>query len=122
MKALEAFQDDEGKVVLILGGRGKKAPYAPLASLVRDKVRKLILIGEDADTIAEELGAYAEMEKGKDMSHAVELALQAAGKGDTVLLAPACASFDMFDTYEHRGRVFKEVVQSLKSKVQSHPS
>ena len=65
LKALEAFQDDAGKVVLILGGRGKKAPYAPLARLVKQKVRKLILIGEDAETIAAELGEYAPFRKGK---------------------------------------------------------
>ncbi|HWN09453.1 MAG TPA: UDP-N-acetylmuramoyl-L-alanine--D-glutamate ligase [Pyrinomonadaceae bacterium] len=119
VKALEAFQSDPGKVVLILGGRGKKAPYEPLASLVREKARKLILIGEDAQTIAAELGDYAPAEEGSDMREAVALAFRAAEAGDTVLLAPACASFDMFDTYEHRGRVFKEEVQSLKSKVQS---
>src|SRR6185295_4070992 len=56
VKALEAFADEAGKIVLILGGRGKKAPYAPLASLVRERVRKLILLGEDADTIERELG------------------------------------------------------------------
>src|SRR5437773_8327757 len=59
VKALEAFKNDTGKVVLILGGRGKKAPYAPLTSLITEKARKLILIGEDADTIAQELGQYA---------------------------------------------------------------
>ncbi len=117
LKALEAFQDDAGKVVLILGGRGKKAPYAPLAALVREKVRKLILIGEDGETIAAELGEYAASEKGSDMGAAVALAFEAAEQGDTVLLAPACASFDMFDTYEHRGRVFKDAVKSLQSRV-----
>ncbi len=122
VKALEAFRSDEGKVVLILGGRGKKAPYAPLASLVTEKARKLILIGEDAETLAVELGGYAQFEKGSDMRDAVKLAFAASVAGDTVLLAPACASFDMFDTYEHRGRVFKEEVLSLKSKVQSHTS
>lgn len=117
LKALEAFQDDAGKVVLILGGRGKKAPYAPLAELVKQTARKLILIGEDAETIAAELGEYAEFERASDMRAAVALALAAAEQGDTVLLAPACASFDMFDTYEHRGRVFKEEVRSLESRV-----
>src|SRR6185369_11834329 len=63
LKALEAFAGEAGKVVLILGGRGKKAPYAPLAQLVRSKVRKLVLIGEDAETIEEELGEYAAHEK-----------------------------------------------------------
>ena len=119
LKALEAFADDDGKIVLILGGRGKKAPYAPLASLVRMKVRKLILVGEDAETIAAELGQEAPTERASDMSEAVTLAFQAAEKGDSVLLAPACASFDMFESFEHRGQVFKSEVQSLKSKVQS---
>lgn len=119
LKALEAFRDDEGKVVLILGGRGKKAPYAPLGSLVREKVRKLILIGEDKGTIAEELGSFAAHEDAVDMRSAVELAFGSAAPGDTVLLAPACASFDMFESFEHRGKVFKEVVRSLESGVRS---
>ncbi len=119
VKALEAFRDDAGKVVLIIGGRGKKAPYAPMAQLVRDKVRKLILIGEDADTVAAELGDFAGFERASDMHDAVARSFAAAETGDTVLLAPACASFDMFESYEHRGKVFKEEVQCLMSKVQS---
>lgn len=119
LKALEAFEADAGKIVLILGGRGKKAPYAPLASLLRGKVRKLILIGEDAETIANELGDFAPSERAADMKKAVTLSFQGAEPGDTVLLAPACASFDMFESFEHRGRVFKAEVHSLKSKVQS---
>ncbi len=119
LKALEAFQDDDGKVVLILGGLGKKAPYAPLASLVRERVRQLILIGADADTIAQELGDYATIGRGSDMQEAVQLSFAAAQPGDTVLLAPACASFDMFETYEHRGRVFKEEVSKLEFRVSS---
>ena len=113
LKALEAFANDNGKVVLILGGRGKKAPYAPLATLVRDKVRKLVLIGEDAETIANELGEYAQTERASDMKHAVELSFKAAEKGDVVLLAPACASFDMFESFEHRGKVFKKEIAGL---------
>jgi UDP-N-acetylmuramoylalanine--D-glutamate ligase len=120
LKALEAFAGDEtGKVVLILGGRGKKAPYAPLESLVKETVRKMILIGEDADTIANELGSFAPTERAVDMGDAVRLAHAAASSGDTVLLAPACASFDMFDSFEHRGKVFKEEVASLKFRVSS---
>ena len=120
LKALEAFAGDEtGKVILILGGRGKKAPYAPLETLVKQTVRKMILIGEDADTIANELGNSAPAERAADMKDAVRLAHAAAASGDTVLLAPACASFDMFDSFEHRGKVFKEEVSSLKFKVSS---
>jgi UDP-N-acetylmuramoylalanine--D-glutamate ligase len=113
VKALEAFQDDGGKVVLILGGRGKKAPYAPLAELIREKVRQLVLIGEDAETIANEVGECAPSQRAADMPEAVKLSFQSAQPGDIVLLAPACASFDMFESFEHRGRVFKESVRDL---------
>jgi UDP-N-acetylmuramoylalanine--D-glutamate ligase len=118
LKALEAFADDPGKVVLILGGLGKKAPYAPLAELIKAHVRKMILIGEDAKTIESELSGVAAFEHASDMRDAVTKGFNAAQAGDVVLLAPACASFDMFESFEHRGRVFKEEVQSLKSKVQ----
>jgi UDP-N-acetylmuramoylalanine--D-glutamate ligase len=115
LKALEAFAHEPGKIVLILGGRGKKAPYAPLEPLVREKVRKLVLIGEDADTIANELGNSAPFERASDMKDAVTRSFNAAEKGDVVLLAPACASFDMFDSFEHRGKVFKEQVRHKKA-------
>jgi UDP-N-acetylmuramoylalanine--D-glutamate ligase len=118
VKALEAFAQEPGRVVLILGGKGKKAPYAPLAELVEAKVRRLILIGEDAETIAKELGQYAEHEPASDMHDAVARGFAAARAGDIVLLAPACASFDMFESFEHRGKVFKSEVQGLTSKVQ----
>ena len=115
LKALEAFAEEAGKVVLILGGRGKKAPYAPLEPLVRAKVRKLVLIGEDAETIAKELGNSAPFERASDMKDAVVRSFAAAEKGDVILLAPACASFDMFDSFEHRGKVFKEEVRAHKA-------
>ena len=114
LKALEAFAHEAGKVLLILGGRGKKAPYAPLESLVRTKVRKLVLIGEDAETIAAELGELAPFERASDMKDAVTRSFNAADNGDVVLLAPACASFDMFESFEHRGKVFKDEVRALR--------
>lgn len=119
IKALEAFADDPGRVVLILGGLGKKAPYAPLASLVKERVRKMILIGEDAPTIEQELGSIAPFDNAVSMGEAVQRGFNAAQPGDTVLLAPACASFDMFDSFEHRGQVFKDAVSSLKFQVSS---
>jgi UDP-N-acetylmuramoylalanine--D-glutamate ligase len=119
LKALEAFADDEGRIVLILGGRGKQAPYAPLAPLVRDRARKLILIGEDAGNIEKELKDTAPTERADDMRDAVRRAFEAAEAGDTVLLAPACASFDMFRSFEHRGEVFKSEVSSLEFRVSS---
>jgi UDP-N-acetylmuramoylalanine--D-glutamate ligase len=115
MKALEAFASETGKVVLILGGRGKQAPYAPLIELIKMCVRKMILIGEDARTIEAEIGNAAPHEQASDMHDAVAKSFAAAEPGDIVLLAPACASFDMFESFEQRGRVFKDEVLGLQS-------
>jgi UDP-N-acetylmuramoylalanine--D-glutamate ligase len=115
VKAVEALSDEPGKILLILGGRGKNAPYAPLAPLAKEKARALVLIGEDADRIESELEGCAAVLRASDMADAVRLAYDAAEPGDAVLLAPACASFDMFTSYEHRGRVFKEEVERLRS-------
>ena len=115
IKALEAFADDAGKIVLILGGLGKKAPYAPLAKLVKARVRQMILIGEDAPNIESELGEAAPFEHATTMADAVHRGFTEAQIGDIVLLAPACASFDMFRSFEHRGQVFKEEVLGLRS-------
>ncbi|MDQ3253185.1 MAG: hypothetical protein M3R15_04650, partial [Acidobacteriota bacterium] len=114
VKALGAFADIKGRVVMILGGRGKNAPYDPLASLIQAYARALILIGEDAERIDQELKFYAPVERAFDMRDAVRRAQAAARPGDIVLLAPACASFDMFDNFEHRGRAFKEAVSQLR--------
>jgi UDP-N-acetylmuramoylalanine--D-glutamate ligase len=119
LKALEALSEDEGKIVLILGGRGKQAPYAPLAPLIRLHARKLILIGEDADAIERELSREAPTERAANMTDAVRRAFQSAEPKDAVLLAPACASFDMFKSFEHRGEVFKQEVQRIESQVPS---
>jgi UDP-N-acetylmuramoylalanine--D-glutamate ligase len=117
LKALEAFAEDAGKIVLILGGRGKKAPYEPLAPLVKTKVRKLVLIGEDAETIANELGGFGSVQFASNMNDAVAGSFRAAEPGDVVLLAPACASFDMFESFEHRGKVFKSEISNLRSEI-----
>ena len=114
VKAVEALAEEPGRIVLILGGRGKNAPYAPLAPLVEKRGRALVLVGEDAERIEQELGAYAPVERAADMPDAVRRAGRLAQPGDAVLLAPACASFDMFTSYEHRGRVFKEAVRSIQ--------
>ncbi len=119
IKALEAFAEDAGAIDLILGGRGKMAPYTPLEELVKARVRKMILIGEDAPTIERELGHAAPFEQATTMADAVQRGFAAAQRGDIVLLAPACASFDMFESFEHRGRVFKDAVSSLRFQVSS---
>src|SRR5688572_5341256 len=113
VKAVEALSEEPGRIVLILGGRGKNAPYAPLAPLVQRKGRKLVVLGEDADRIEDELKTFAPVARAKGMADAVRLAHAAARPGDIVLLAPACASFDMFTGFEHRGRVFKEEVRRM---------
>lgn len=115
LKALEALSEEAGKVILILGGRGKNAPYAPLEKLIKEKVRALILIGEDADNIESQLEGAAPVLHANSMLEAVQKSFKSAEKGDSVLLAPACASFDMFKSYEERGMVFKsEIVRLAK--------
>lgn len=113
-KAIGAFSEDPGRIVLIIGGRGKQAPYSPLSPLLKARVRGLILIGEDADVIQKQLQGVVPMERAGDMRDAVRRAFDAAEPGDNVLLSPACASFDMFESYEHRGRVFKQEVLDLE--------
>ena len=115
LKALEALSEEAGKTILILGGRGKNAPYAPLVPLIEKIVRKLVLIGEDAANIESQLKNTAEIVRADSMADAVRKSFEAAENGDSVLLAPACASFDMFKSFEHRGEVFKEEVVNLQT-------
>ena len=115
-KALEALAEEGGKIVLILGGRGKNAPYAPLADLIEKNVRKLVLIGEDADNIDRQLQNYAEIARAGSMADAVRKSFENARSGDAVLLAPACASFDMFNSFEERGTIYKQEVLKLTGK------
>jgi len=114
LKALEALSDESGRIVLIMGGRGKNAPYASLAPLIQRKVRSLILIGEDAERIKKELNGLCEIFQADSMKEAVRIAFENAQTGDLVLLSPACASFDMFNSFEERGQVFKQEVLNLK--------
>lgn len=113
LKALEALSEEPGKTILILGGRGKNAPYAPLVPLIKKIVRALVLIGEDADNIESQLSGTVGIIRAGSMADAVRKGFDAAESGDSVLLAPACASFDMFGSFEERGRVFKSEVSGL---------
>jgi len=115
VKSLEAF---ERGVHLIMGGKDKGAPYAPLRPLLKDRVREVLLIGAAADRIAQELSGAVELIRAGNLETAVPEAFQRARPGDVVLLAPACSSFDQFQDYEHRGRVFKELVGRLAQDVE----
>jgi UDP-N-acetylmuramoylalanine--D-glutamate ligase len=109
--ALESFGDP---VWLILGGRDKGAPYEPLRTLIEDKVRGVLLIGEAAGKIRTELRGAAKFHDCKTMACALTTARKLAASGDVVLLSPACASFDQFTDFEDRGRVFKRLVRSMR--------
>lgn len=110
-RALEAFP---GNLLWIAGGRDKGGDFTLLEPLVRSKVKHLVLLGEAAGKIRAALGRAAETVETRSLPEAVEWCRRMARPGDTVLLAPACASFDMFRNYEERGRVFKDAVRRLE--------
>jgi UDP-N-acetylmuramoylalanine--D-glutamate ligase len=103
----------DARAVLIAGGDGKGADFAPLAPAVRRAARAVVLIGRDAPLIERAIAGRVPTMNAIDMADAVCKAAGLARPGDCVLLSPACASFDMFDNYEHRGRVFAEAVRGL---------
>jgi UDP-N-acetylmuramoylalanine--D-glutamate ligase len=110
---LAALAGLPGKTVLIAGGQGKGADFSPLRPVAAEKARALVLIGEDRDKLAAVVQGYAPYIFAGDMAEAVMTAAGLAQAGDNVLLSPACASFDMFKGYAHRGDVFSEAVRSL---------
>ncbi len=103
-----------GPLVVIAGGAGKGQDFSPLADAFRGKVRRTLLIGQDAASIAGVLAGVCPTQIAGSMQEAVALAHAAAVAGDTVLLSPACASLDMFRDYGHRGDVFAATVRALK--------
>ena len=113
LKALDAFP---GNVLVILGGKDKGSDYRILRQALRSHARMALLIGSAADKIEAELAGVIPVERAETLARAVEAASLHARPGDTVLLAPACASFDQFENYEHRGRVFKQLVRELEKK------
>ncbi len=111
IKALESFP---ANIHLILGGKDKGSDYSVLNHLLRDRVKRVYTIGAAAAKIESQIAGSAEIVPSQTLENAVRHASEAATTGDIVLLAPACASFDQFQNYEHRGRVFKEVVKALR--------
>ncbi|MDI6744046.1 MAG: UDP-N-acetylmuramoyl-L-alanine--D-glutamate ligase [Thermodesulfovibrionales bacterium] len=110
VKSLESFSMP---VILIVGGRDKDGDFSLLSSLIKRRVKKLILIGEAREKIKEFLGGLTETVFADNLKEAVMISRKSASKGDVVLLSPACASFDMFRDYKDRGEQFKKIVRDL---------
>jgi UDP-N-acetylmuramoylalanine--D-glutamate ligase len=112
LKALDAFP---GHVLIILGGKDKGSDYTVLQEPLRQKAILALLIGAAAEKIETQITGSVAIERAGTLERAIETASHAARPGDVVLLAPACASFDQFENYEHRGRVFKDLVRNLQT-------
>jgi len=110
IKALDAFP---GGLWIILGGKDKDSDYTLLYDRLKQKARGILLIGAAAEKIATQLGTGLPLIQSGTLEAAVSWAAREAKAGETVLLAPACASFDQFENFEHRGRVFKDLVRGL---------
>jgi UDP-N-acetylmuramoylalanine--D-glutamate ligase len=106
----KALRSMPGPVVLIAGGRDKGLDFAAIKEVIRDKVKLAVLIGETQSKLIEAWGRSTMCVRAESMRQAIKMAGSAARTGDTVLLSPACASFDMFENYEHRGDEFKQEV------------
>jgi len=113
IKALESFP---ANIHLILGGKDKGSDYSVLNDLLRRRVKRVYTIGAAAAKIESQIKEAADIFHAETLEKAIRRAAQDAKPNDIVLLAPACASFDQFDSYEHRGKVFKDVVKSLEDR------
>ena len=111
LKALDAFP---GRILVILGGKDKGSDYTALQKPLRERAILALLIGAAADKIEKQIAGSVAIDRAGTLDRAVEAASLAARSGDVVLLAPACASFDQFENYEQRGRVFKQLVRSIE--------
>ena len=112
--AVASIKSVEGMLVLIAGGDGKGADFSELAEAVEGKLRGVVLIGEDAEKIAHALDTVMPVHFAENMDSAVHMAATCAESEDTVLLAPACASFDQYDNYMARGDAFCAAVEALQ--------
>ena len=111
--AIASIESVAGAVVLIAGGQGKGGDFDRLATSTCGKLRAAILIGEDAPLLEEAFKDLTPTERADDMLSAARRAAEIAESGDTVLLAPACASFDQYPDYQARGEDFVRVVEAL---------
>ncbi|HAY33682.1 MAG TPA: UDP-N-acetylmuramoyl-L-alanine--D-glutamate ligase [Bacteroidetes bacterium] len=108
--ALNSF---ENPIILILGGLDKGNDYSKIENLVKSKVKKIYAIGSSSDKVFEYFNNFVPVQIAETLEECVSNSTLLASEGDIVLLSPACASFDMFNNYEHRGEVFKKTVESL---------
>jgi UDP-N-acetylmuramoylalanine--D-glutamate ligase len=108
-----ALKSIEEPIFLILGGQDKGNDYSMIEDLVIEKVKKIYAIGSSAEKVFNYFHSKVKTEIKKDFDEVINTALSEARDGDVVLLSPACASFDMFDNYEHRGKIFKQIVNSI---------
>jgi UDP-N-acetylmuramoylalanine--D-glutamate ligase len=111
--ALRAIESFETRIVLIAGGLDKGASFERLAAALAPRVRQVVTIGRAARLIEDAIAGRVPVERARNMGEAVAIASAASRPGDVVLLAPACASFDMFANYEERGREFRKAVRAL---------
>jgi UDP-N-acetylmuramoylalanine--D-glutamate ligase len=107
-------------IIMIAGGKDKNLDFSVLVPLVKEKVKKMILIGEARMKIREVFSGVVSLDEAGSLKDAVAKACELAQAGDCVLLSPMCASFDMFDDYEHRGKCFKEIVHQLSPQIKLH--
>jgi UDP-N-acetylmuramoylalanine--D-glutamate ligase len=115
LAAIEGLGADiTGKLVLIAGGDGKGADFSALQAPVGRFCRAVVLLGRDAELLADALGDAAPLIRVKTLEEAVARAAELAEAGDAVLLSPACASLDMFKNFEERGRLFAQAVEGLR--------
>ena len=108
-----ALQSFDQPIVAILGGRDKGNDYSRLFGVVKEHVKHIVGIGESAENVVGVFTPIVGVTKATTMEEAVHTAAALASPGDVVLLSPACASFDWFENYEQRGRVFKQIVMNL---------
>lgn len=112
---VSAISGMTGSKILIAGGEGKGADFDPLReAVIANNVRLVILIGRDADLIEKVIAGVVKTERASNLAEAVKIAHAQAKPQEKVILSPACASFDMFNDYQHRGEVFMEAVRSLR--------
>ncbi|MGZ5447276.1 MAG: glutamate ligase domain-containing protein, partial [Thermoanaerobaculia bacterium] len=109
--SLEGFE--AGRVILILGGKDKAGEFERMRDLVAAKARTVLAIGSAAQRVRSALEGTTEIVPAGDMQHAIEWARTNAKAGETVLLSPACASFDQYRNFEHRGEHFEDLVRAL---------